>query len=1044
MFKLLSELRSFVSTVAIVCVCMSLLNKASQKTTLIAAATTTTTTTITTTTLGGNDTDYLALLSIKAQIANDPMLVTSSWNDSLHFCLWEGVLCGRRHQRVTGLSLESRNLEGSISPSIGNLSFLRIVDLSNNSFQGEIPHEIGRLFRLQVLNLTHNLLEGQIPANLSSCNNLRRLSLGYNKFIGNLPVELGSLNQLVQLDMDSNHLSGAIPPSLGNLSSLKLFFVSENMLEGSFPDSLGSLKSLRYLSFSSNKISGMIPPSIYNISSLTTLDAVANLLEGSLPQNLGLTLPNIKWLNIWGNQLSGSIPFSLSNASKLEFIDLSTTKFSPGVAVNFGNLKNLFWLDLYEDGLGTGDANDLNFISTLVNCSKLRKLSLDFNNFGGVLPNSLVNLSIQLQSLSMSGNQISGNIPIDFGNLVSLNSVDMSNNRLTGTIPTSIGKLHKIQELGIGKNKLSGEIPSSIGNWTLLNKLWLEENDFQGNIPSSLGNCRGLMLLNLYGNNLSGSIPREVVGLSSLSKALDLSRNSLTGHIPLEVGSLKTLVELNLSYNKLSGKIPSILGSCETLGYLFLDNNSLGGAIPQSLSSLRGIEELGLSHNNLSGEIPIFFESFPFLRNLNLSFNDLEGEVPIGGVFQNATAISVLGNNKLCGGIPALQLPSCASKKARKLIVPIVCEVLGIILASSILILCCLRRMRKQSFVPSSLMDTSRNISYGKLLKATNGFSSDNLIGTGSFGSVYKGILHPNEKTIAVKVLDQQNRGASRSFMAECKALRNIKHRNLVKIISTCASIDFQGNDFRALIYEFMENGSLESWLHPVSKTNVNADHEQPKSLNLLQRLGIAIDVASALDYLHNHCHIPVIHCDVKPGNILLNSDMTAHVGDFGLARLLQHHNNEVSNSQTSSVGIKGTIGYVAPEYGMGSVVSTSGDVYSYGILLLELFTGKRPIDGMFKDGLNLHKLAKIALPERVMEIVDQKLVSTIEEEETTSINSRTQMGREKSHDCLTSLLEIGVACSEESPRERITIVDAIKELHLVKDMLLGRRISRM
>ncbi|CAL5420305.1 unnamed protein product [Camellia sinensis] len=1017
MFKLSRELQSFVSTVAvIVCVCMSLLNKASQKTALVAAITTTT---ITTTTLGGNDTDYLALLSIKAQITNDPMLVTSSWNDSLHFCLWEGVLCGRRHQRVTGLSLESRNLGGSLSPSIGNLSFLRIVDLSSNNFQGEIPHEMGRVFRLQVLNLTHNLLEGQIPANLSSCNNLRRLSLGNNKFIGNLPIELGSLNKLEQLDMESNNLSGAIPPSFGNLSSLKLFSVFDNMLEGSIPDSLGSLKSWTYLSFSLNKISGMIPPSIYNISSLTTLGAAGNLLQGSLPQNLGLTLPNIRRLNIWGNQLSGSIPLSLSNASKLELLDLSNNKFSPGVAVNFGNLKNFLWLGLFEDGLGTGDASDLNFISTLVNCSKLRLLSLDSNNFGGVLPNSLVNLSTQLQSLSIAGNQISGNIPVDFGNLVSLNAVDMSYNGLTGTIPTSIGKLHKIQELGFGKNKLSGEIPSSIGNWTLLNQLWLEENDFQGNIPSSLGNCRGLILLNLYGNNLSGSIPQEVVGLSSLSKALDLSRNSLTGHIPLEIGSLKTLVELNLSYNKLSGKIPSSLGSCETLEYLFLDNNSLEGAIPQSLSSLKGIEELGLSHNNLSGEIPIFFESFPFLKNLNLSFNDLEGEVPIGGVFQNTTAISVLGNKKLCGGIPTLQLPSCASKKATKLIIPIVCGVLGIILASSILILCCLRRMRKQSFVPSSLMDSSRNISYGKLFKATNGFSSDNLIGTGSFGSVYKGILHPNEKTIAVKVLDQQNK-ASRSFMVECKALRNI----------------------RALIYEFMENGSLESWLHPVSQIDVTAAHEQPKSLNLLQRLGIAIDVASALDYLHNHCHIPVIHCDIKPGNILLDSAMTAHVGDFGLARLLQHHNNEVSNSQTSYVGIKGTIGYAAPEYGMGSVVSTSGDVYSYGILLLELFTGKRPTDGIFKDGLNLYKLAKIALPERVMENVDQKLVSTIEKEETTSINSRTQMGRGKSHECLTLMLKIGVACSEESPQERITIVDAIKGLHLAKDMLLGRRIS--
>ncbi|KAL7195086.1 hypothetical protein ACSBR1_035323 [Camellia fascicularis] len=1025
----LSVVRSFVSIVAILlCMCMPLLHKASQ---IVAI-----------TVLGANETDHLALLSIKAQITHDPMLVTTSWNDSLHFCQWEGVLCGHRHRRVIALSLESRNLVGFISPSIGNLSFLRTANLSNNSFQGEIPHEMGRLFKLQVLVLTSNLLEGRIPANLSNCNDLRSLHLGNNKFIGNLPKELGSLSQLVLLYIDSNNLTGAIPTIYGNLSSLERFLAHLNMLEGSIPESLGSLKSLTYLSFFSNKLSGVIPSSIYNISSLIALEAPSNLLEGSLPQNLGLTLPNVEVINIWENQFSGSIPLSISNASKLKYLDLSLNKFSPGVAINFGNLNNLSWLSLDKSGLGTGHANDLNFLTTLANCSKLRVLQLQENNFGGVLPNSLANFSTKLEHLSLAANQISGNVLADIGNLVSLNALAMDENQLIGSIPTSIGKLVKLQDLGFSDNKMSGEIPSSIGNLTLLNRLWLEENYFQGNIPSSLGNCQGLILLHLYGNGLLGVIPREVIGLSSLSISLDLSRNCLAGPIPVEVGNLKNLVELNLSHNKLSGGIPSSLGSCTSLERLYLDNNSFGGTFPQSLSSLKAIEELSLSHNNLSGEIPKFLESFPFLRNLNLSFNNLEGEVPVGGVFLNATAISVSGNNKLCGGIPTLQFSACASKKPRKLIIPIVCGVLGIILASSILILCWLRKTRKQSCVPSSFTDSSLKISYGNLLKATNGFSLTNLIGTGSFGLVYKGILHPNEMAIAVKVLDQQNRGASKSFVAECKTLRNIRHRNLVKIISVCASVDFQGNDFKALIYEFMENGSLESWLHPVPQVGGGGTHEQSKSLSLFQRLGIAIDVAYALDYLHNHCHIPIIHCDIKPSNILLNNDMTAHISDFGLARLLQHCNNEISQSQTSSVGIKGTVGYIAPEYGMGSQVSIDGDVYSYGILLLELFTGKRPTNDMFKDGLTLHKLASTASPERVMEIVDQKLVSVVDREEATNINSRKHIGKGKFHECLILILRIGVACSEESPRERMAIVEAIKELHLVKDMLLGRRIS--
>ncbi|KAL7195081.1 hypothetical protein ACSBR1_035318 [Camellia fascicularis] len=569
---------------------------------------------------------------------------------------WEGVSCGHRHQRVIGLNLESHNLEGSISPSIGNLSFLRIVNLSNNSFQGEIPCEMGRLFRLQVLDLNGNLFGGQIPASLSNYSNLRVLHLSNNKLIGNLPKD--AFTQLVQLHMSSNNLLGSIPPSFGNLCTLKLFLAQKNLLEGSILDSLGSLKSLTYVSLSANKLTGTIPPSIYNISSLTAFEAPNNLLEGSLPQNLGLTSPNVKRLNPWGNQLSGSIRVSISNASKLEYLDLLLNNFSPGVVVNFGNLMNFSWLSLFMAGLGTGDANDLDFVSTLANYSKLSVIELQENNFG---------------------------------------------------------ELH------------------------------------------------------LNGNNLSGSIPREVIGLSSLSISLDLSGNCLTGPIPLEVGNLRNLVELNLSYNKLSGEIPTSLGSCHTLEYLYLDNNALIGAIPQSLSSLKGIEELGLSHNNLTGEIPKFLNSFPFLSIVNLSFNDLEGEIPTWGVFQNATAILVSGNNKLCGGIPTLQLQSFVSKKARKLIISIVCGVLGIIFALSVLLLCWLRKIRKQSIVASCLMDSPMDISYRELFKSTNGFSSDNLIGSGSFGSIYKGIFHPNEKFIAVKLLDQENRGASRSLLLNAK-----------------------------------------------------------------------------------------------------------------------------------------------------------------------------------------------------------------------------------------------------------------------------------
>ena len=190
------------------------------------------------------------------------------------------------------------------------------------------------------------------------------------------------------------------------------------------------------------------------------------------------------------------------------------------------------------------------------------------------------------------------------------------------------------------------------------------------------------------------------------------------------------------------------------------------------------------------------------------------------------------------------------------------------------------------------------------LFRSTQGFASSNLIGSGSFGFVYKGVLHQQGKPVAVKVLNLQNHGAARSFMAECKALRKVLHRNLLKIITSCSSIDYQGNDFKALVFELMPNGSLESWLH---------EQYESRYLNLAQRLDIAVDVANAIDYLHHGCEMLIVHCDLKPTNVLLDDDMVAHVGDFGLAKLLSSETNTTDSDQTSFSMIKGTVGYVAP-----------------------------------------------------------------------------------------------------------------------------------
>nr|XP_023900157.1 receptor kinase-like protein Xa21 [Quercus suber] len=993
----------------------------------------------TSTYFGGNETDHQALLAFKTQITRDPENVFSSWNDSLHFCEWEGVTCGRKHRRVTVLDLQSRGLVGSLSPYIGNLSFIREIVLTDNTIGGRIPDEVGRLFRLQVLWLSNNSFQGEIPANLSHCSNLKILRVGFNNLLGSIPKELASLSKLEFLALRTNNLMGGIPPFFGNFSSLQVLSAIENVFGGHIPDALGQLRSLNVLGLFSNKLSGLIPLSLYNLSSLTVLALSKNKLSGSLPTNLFLTLPHLQWFQTFENQFTGSLPISLSNASELQAFQVSLNNFTGKVSVNFGGLHRLELLLIDQNNLGSGDDDvGMNFFQSLVNCSNLRKIDPSRNQFKGTLPNVLGNLSTQLTYIDISENLLFGGIPLEMGNLVNLTTLKMNGNKFSGTIPDDIGNLQKLQGLYLSNNRLSGMLPITLGNLTSLNELYLDNNKLQGTIPSSIENCQNLLLLNLSQNNLTGIIPMQLFAISMLSIGLYLGQNFFVGSLPFEVGNFIHLKELDLSENKLSGKIPSSLASCTSLEYLYLEGNLFQGEIPTSLSSLRGIQVMDLSRNNFSSQIPNFLEKLS-LRSLNLSFNDFQGEVPTKEVFANASAISLIGNSRLCGGILELKLPRCLTKKEKKIkwpfaikvVISMACVILVITIVSFFLFYWH-KNKRNDNSLESSLKQSFLRVSYQMLLEATDGFSLANLIGVGSFGSVYKGILSEDRSIVAIKVLNIQRQGASRSFVSECEALKNIRHRNLLKIITSCSSVDFHGNDFRALVYEFMPNGSLENWLHTDLETNIM--QVEIRNLTILQRTNVAIDVACALDYLHHHCPMPVVHCDIKPSNILFDCDMIAHVGDFGLAKFLLRLTN---SKESSSIGIRGTIGYTPPEYGLGSEVSTKGDVYSYGILLLEMITGKRPTNSVFEGGLTLHNYASMAVPDNVMEVVDPKLLNNVDE----VLGNHNGCLANKIKECLISMVKVGVACSMELPQERWDISKAISELHLVRDIILGARI---
>ncbi|XP_027156027.1 probable LRR receptor-like serine/threonine-protein kinase At3g47570 isoform X1 [Coffea eugenioides] len=998
-----------------------------------------------------NETDRLALLEFKRQIYDDPFAVLNSWNHSQHHCEWEGVTCSSRHnQRVMALTLRDKHLSGTISPHVGNLSFMRFIHLEENQFRGEIPQEFGRLFRLRVLNLSGNALGGKIPANLSYCSEMTAISLMSNRLEGKIPIDqLSNLKKLELFNIYSNNLTGEIPSSIGNLSALITLVLSFNNLGGYLPKEMGLLKKLAILRVGGNKLSGIIPASIFNSSTIILFSVAANSFHGNLPTNIGFTLPNLVVLAVGENKFHGKLPTSITNASGLVTLDLSRNKFQGQVPANLGDLTNLQIINLSINLFGNNSTGDLDFVASLTNCSNLTSLSLSGNNFGGKLPKVMANLSNQLTELYLGGNQLSGTIPEGFGNLVNLYLLTFETNSLSGHIPRDFGKLQNLQLLSLAQNELSGQIVSTLCNATALYRLEFSFNQFEGGniFDNVLMNCQNLQVLGIYQNNFTGIISPHFLETHSSLMHLMLGENSFSGSLPPEVGKLIHLVDLDVSQNQLAGGIPISLADCTNLENLYMQSNFFQGTIPPNLASLKSIRQLDLSSNNLTGRIPKELQKLQFLSYLNLSYNDIEGEIPNTGIFSNASQISLTGNNKLCGGIPELEFPPCPVIKGKtrgklkviillSIVLPAMLLVLGALLLSFLV-----HRKRERRMVAgfSSMptrIDELLRLSYHELLCATSGFSPENLIGSGNFGAVYKGRLEKlGNKLVAVKVLDLQKNGASKSFEAECKTLRNIRHRNLISITSYCSSIDSRGDEFKALVYEFMENGNLDLWLHPETTDQATSS----RSLNLLQKLNIAIDVASAMQYLHDHCDAEIVHCDLKPSNILLDNDLVAHVGDFGLARHLPKPNNRSSDQEGSStIAIKGTIGYAPPEYGLGVAASTLGDVYSYGILLLEMITRKRPIDDMFMDELDLHNYVNRALPGQVYEIVDPLLLSKAGDENKRMNPGGDKIDGEREMECVISLVKIGLKCSEKSPNDRMHMNEVVRKLHHIKDVFLG------
>ncbi|KAH9323019.1 hypothetical protein KI387_017658 [Taxus chinensis] len=939
------------------------------------------------------------------------------------------------------LDLRGNRLEGRIPARIGMLTKLQTLRLSANQLSGTIPVEICMLTELDALYLNKNQLSGTIPVEVGMLTQLDTLYLGHNQLSGTIPSTIGNLTALTDLRLSSNHFNNHIPSSIGNLLVLTYLVMSVNNITGPIRSEIGMLTQLKWLSLHTNQLSSIIPSSIGNLSALTILRLSQNNFTGHIPTEVHM-LTQLRWINLLYNGLTGKIQDSLGNCSQLERLILNNNQLGGNVPIELGKFVFLERIILDSNRLVSGSSSSLNFLTDLTNCSNLEQVTMSHNNLTGTLPPSIGRLSSGLSVLQLGYNKIRGNIPKMITNLTNLTYLDLGYNLLSGHIPSGIRRLHKLERLNLGGNRLEGSLPAEIGgmralglldvSWNKLSgripgslarlpqlrRLFLHHNHFSGMITASLKRCVNLELVDFSHNDLVGNIPREfMASLVNLQFYLNLSWNKLQGHLPGEISQIVSAQTIDISGNKLDGMIPAALADCIALEHLNLSHNSIEGPIPDALGKLQNLESIDLSFNFLSGTIPASLRKIKVLRYLNVCFNNLTGRIPEGGFFPHSTVNALfMGNEGLCGPQKYF-VPACPKQGQHKLslLAKVMLSAVGIIvfiLCSLILRILWRQKYSRVQFDPSNFMFRRLwhpKFTYKDLVTATNGFNETNLLGMGRFGSVYKGILR-DCKVVAIKVLNLQNEEVQKSFKKECKILGSTRHRNLVRVISVCSN-----PDFKALILEFAVNGSLEKHLYP------NSNEEDVCGFNLGECLNIATDVAHAMEYLHYDCPVQVVHCDLKPSNVLLDANMTALVSDFGISRLAGLTNS--MDSLTTSFSLRGSIGYIAPEYGLGGNISIKGDVYSYGILLLEMVTKKRPTHVMFVEDLTLQKWVRSAFPQRVADVVDSRLL--------TNVNAEHK-------NYLVSFIHIGLLCTNESPQERPTMRDVRRALEVLKTTFIG------
>ncbi|KAJ0987274.1 hypothetical protein J5N97_005630 [Dioscorea zingiberensis] len=731
------------------------------------------------------------------------------------------------------------------------------------------------------------------------------IQVGNRSLSGSIPADVFlNLTGLTRLELMENNLSGPLP-SLSGLSSLQVLLLHNNQFS-SVPDGFFSgLTSLLSVSIDHNPFEGWtIPPALADAAGLVNFSANSANVTGSVPEFFATAFPSLNHLAISYNFLSGPIPASFAS--------------SP--------IRSL-WLNNQQGTLRLSGGIDL-----VQNMTSMVQLWLQSNSFSGPIPD--LSSLVSLEDLQLRDNRLTGTVPSSLTSLKSLNKITLTNNLLQGPVPVfpknvdvdmnPKGESFCLDVPGDCDAKVTVllSIVKAFGYPVKFAENWKGNNPCSGWIGIACDADGNISVVNFRNMGLNGTISPDFAKLPSLTK-LVLANNNISGIIPLDLTNLALLRLVDLSNNALSGEVPKF---DSRVSVIISGNGKIGNRPDQPPGSSPGSPGTGHDH----GQNPPSDDE----NKGNVKSSSSVGII-VGSTIGGVCGVGVIGVLAFCyykkkeTKIGRVQYPSTTVIHPRHSgsgsdLVKISVAGSGLNSGSG--------NMSNTSSGPGDLHVVEAGnmvISLQVLRNVTNNFSEENVLGRGGFGTVYKGELHDGTK-IAVKRMESGVMGSKglTEFQSEIAVLTKVRHRHLVSLLGYC----LDGNE-RILVYEYMPQGTLSQHLF-------NWKNSGLKPLDWKKRLSVALDVARGVEYLHSLAHKSFIHRDLKPSNILLGDDMRAKVADFGLVRLAPD-----GKCVSVETRLAGTFGYLAPEYAVTGRVTTKADVFSFGVILMELITGRKALD---------------------------------------------------------------------------------------------------